>query len=263
MNQQALASVEDSPLRDQIIEAAKTSFRRYGVGKTTIEDIAREVGISRATVYRYVNGGREEIVLAVLIDESRQQLVALLDRHRSLDGLADTLTAIVTDVVVLNRENEDLAGLFNAESLGIGSAQPGAADQLLTGTLELFAPFFAAAREAGELRTDLTDREVAEYLLRITMSLLTFEGEAAGSRRGDRALHPELRDPRHHAPARVGGTQNSVWSRTCCCTAWYSALVVSGMSAITLPRSPSTVTFPCISAAVASSWPRVIFSKSS
>ena len=182
MTQHAVANVDDAPLRDQIIEAAKRSFRRYGVGKTTIEDIAKEVGVSRATVYRYVNGGREEIVLAVLIDESRQQLVALLDQFQDLDGLADTLTAILTEVVVLNRENEELSGLFNAESLGIGSAQPGAADQLLTGTLELFEPFFAAARESGELRTDLTDREVAEYLLRVTMSLLTFEGEAAGSR---------------------------------------------------------------------------------
>lgn len=179
-------SSDEKPMRERIIESAERCFRRFGVGKTTIEDIAAEVGVSRATIYRYIEGGREEIVLAVLLEESQRQMLELIERFQDVEGLTQSMTAIMVEVVFINRENEQLATLFNAESLGIGSALPGATDLLLNGTLELLGPFLQAGREAGELRSDLTDREVAEYLLRVVMSLLSFEGDAGKSRKSVR-----------------------------------------------------------------------------
>src|SRR3546814_9749490 len=54
----APSSVDDA--RDRLIDAAETCFTRFGVAKTTLEDIATEAGVSRATVYRYFEGGRDE-----------------------------------------------------------------------------------------------------------------------------------------------------------------------------------------------------------
>ena len=34
------------------LDAAETCFERYGVAKTTMEDIAKMAGVSRPTVYR-------------------------------------------------------------------------------------------------------------------------------------------------------------------------------------------------------------------
>ena len=39
---------------------------RWGLAKTTVEDAAREAGVSRATVYRYFPGGRDELISAVV-----------------------------------------------------------------------------------------------------------------------------------------------------------------------------------------------------
>ena len=39
--------------RELIIEAAFACFRRHGLGKTTIVDIARTADVSRSTVYEY------------------------------------------------------------------------------------------------------------------------------------------------------------------------------------------------------------------
>ena len=39
---------------------------RWGLSKTTVEDAAREAGLSRATVYRYFPGGRDELIDAVV-----------------------------------------------------------------------------------------------------------------------------------------------------------------------------------------------------
>ncbi len=35
---------------------------RYGIAKTTVEDVARQAGLSRATVYRYFPGGKDELI---------------------------------------------------------------------------------------------------------------------------------------------------------------------------------------------------------
>ncbi len=192
VNDATTAAADLRPIRERIIESADRCFRRYGVAKTTIEDIAADVGVSRATVYRYVSGGREEILLTVMTEEARRQVLSLLEQFEDLDGLEETLTAVMTEIVFSNRENDRLSVLFNAESLSIGSALPGATDLLLSGTLEMLGPFLSAARDAGEVRTDLTDPEIAEFLLRITMSLLAFDGDASKSREATRRFIASL-----------------------------------------------------------------------
>src|SRR5579863_3135746 len=52
--------------RRRILEATYTCVARWGLSKTTVEDAARQAGVSRATVYRYFPGGRDELVTAVV-----------------------------------------------------------------------------------------------------------------------------------------------------------------------------------------------------
>ncbi|WP_245653426.1 TetR/AcrR family transcriptional regulator [Sphingomonas pituitosa] len=40
-------------VRDQIIDAANECFARYGYAKTTVADLAREIGFSKAYIYRF------------------------------------------------------------------------------------------------------------------------------------------------------------------------------------------------------------------
>src|SRR5690242_17733681 len=50
----------------RILDAALRCFGRWGVAKTTFDDIAREAGYSRATVYRFFPGGKESLLDAVV-----------------------------------------------------------------------------------------------------------------------------------------------------------------------------------------------------
>ena len=43
----------------QILDAAQSVFARYGVSKTTMNDIAREAGIARQTLYNKYPGKSE------------------------------------------------------------------------------------------------------------------------------------------------------------------------------------------------------------
>src|SRR3954451_23692641 len=80
------------PLEDRVIDAALRCFARWGVAKTTLDDVAREAGCSRATVYRFFPGGKDALVgtvacaeVAAFVDAIRRRLDAA--RNGSLEDL--------------------------------------------------------------------------------------------------------------------------------------------------------------------------------
>jgi AcrR family transcriptional regulator len=60
----------EADARQRLLDAAERCVERHGIRKTTMEDIAREAGISRPSVYRYFSD-REELLLAVMSQHSR------------------------------------------------------------------------------------------------------------------------------------------------------------------------------------------------
>jgi TetR/AcrR family fatty acid metabolism transcriptional regulator len=52
-----------SDIRDLILEAVDTLLARYGYGKMTMEDVARQVGIGKGTIYLHFPS-KEELVLS-------------------------------------------------------------------------------------------------------------------------------------------------------------------------------------------------------
>jgi AcrR family transcriptional regulator len=71
-----------------VVDAALTCFGRWGVAKTTLDDIAKEAGVSRATVYRLFPGGKDVVIDAVMGRE----------RLRFFDGLRAELDASSRDL---------------------------------------------------------------------------------------------------------------------------------------------------------------------
>jgi AcrR family transcriptional regulator len=54
----------DHTVRDQIIEAADEHFSRYGYGKTTVADLAKAIGFSKAYIYKFF-GSKQAIGEAI------------------------------------------------------------------------------------------------------------------------------------------------------------------------------------------------------
>src|SRR3954467_1839147 len=53
-------------VRDRVLAAAYTCVTRFGLAKTTIEDVVKESSVSRATIYRHFPGGRDELLQATV-----------------------------------------------------------------------------------------------------------------------------------------------------------------------------------------------------
>ncbi|HET6794663.1 MAG TPA: TetR/AcrR family transcriptional regulator [Acidimicrobiales bacterium] len=82
-------------LEQRLIDAALRCVGRWGVGKTTVDDMAREAGCSRATLYRVFPGGKEALMRAAVRREV-DDLVAAVDRRMAgATGLEDALTGAV------------------------------------------------------------------------------------------------------------------------------------------------------------------------
>lgn len=78
----------------RIVEAALSSIAEYGVAKTTLEDIAREAGCSRATVYRYFPG-KQTLLDGTVESEVRRLAAALDDATRPAGTLEDVVVALL------------------------------------------------------------------------------------------------------------------------------------------------------------------------
>jgi AcrR family transcriptional regulator len=67
-------------VRERILAAAERCIDRHGVRKTTMVDIASQVGLSRPSVYRYF-ADRDDLLVELITRHGR----ALLDRaHKTI-----------------------------------------------------------------------------------------------------------------------------------------------------------------------------------
>lgn len=56
-------------LEDRILDAARRCVDRWGINKLTIDDVATEAGVSRATLYRLFPGGKDVMFDALRVRE--------------------------------------------------------------------------------------------------------------------------------------------------------------------------------------------------
>jgi AcrR family transcriptional regulator len=92
----AIAPAAAPALEDRILTAAIRCVARWGLAKSTVDDVAREAGCSRATVYRVFPGGKDALMLAALERELRAFVTDLRDDVDTVQTLEDALVTIMT-----------------------------------------------------------------------------------------------------------------------------------------------------------------------
>lgn len=85
------------PQEARIVEAMLECIARWGVAKTTVDDIARAAGISRATLYRAFPGGKEVAFEALLRHETARFFATVTDRLDGARSLEDLLTVGIVE----------------------------------------------------------------------------------------------------------------------------------------------------------------------
>lgn len=81
--------------RERILDGAAEALIRYGLAKTTVEDVARAAGLGRATVYRWFPDGRDGVFDALVARELAAVADEILDRLRAAPDLAAGVHAVL------------------------------------------------------------------------------------------------------------------------------------------------------------------------
>jgi AcrR family transcriptional regulator len=76
---------------DRVRAAALRCIARWGVAKTTLDDVAREASVSRATVYRLFSGGKDGLMEAVAATEVSRFFAGVGAAMAEAETLEDTL----------------------------------------------------------------------------------------------------------------------------------------------------------------------------
>ena len=130
------------PTELRIRDAALVCIGRFGLAKTTVDDIAREAGCSRATLYRYFDG-KPAIVRAAVGAELERVAGALVEAGRAAPTFADAVVAVVVCGARELRAHDALQFLLAHEPeavLGHLAFVPG--DRVLVAVGDAIAPAF-------------------------------------------------------------------------------------------------------------------------
>lgn len=159
--------------RVRVVDATLRCVARCGLGKTTVDDVAREAGISRATLYRLFPGGKDAVVQAV-VETGAARLYA--DLGAAMGDAADLEELLVAGIVSAARHlasHEALTYLLRHEP---GTILPHLAfsglDRVLRSAGAFAAPFLAQWLEPEEAA------RASEWAARIVVSYLACPNDA-------------------------------------------------------------------------------------
>lgn len=154
-------------LQRRLVDAALVCVSRWGLAKTSFDDIAREARVGRATVYRVFPGGKERLVETVVhhqVGRLFHEYGAAATATTSLEDLLCVGIQVAMDALdgpalgyLLRNEPETVARVFAFERL----------TPLLDEIVELAAPHLARFLPAGQARpgAELVARIVLSYSL--------------------------------------------------------------------------------------------------
>lgn len=96
-------------LERRVLDAAKVCVERWGLAKVTIDDIAAEASVSRATLYRLFPGGKDVLFEAMRVQGMEDFFRTLRTHVHGHTDLEDLLVGIVVAATTELRADQHLA----------------------------------------------------------------------------------------------------------------------------------------------------------
>jgi AcrR family transcriptional regulator len=169
---------KSKPVRERLLDAAEGCLEQFGPQKTSMEDVARAAGMSRATVYRYFEN-RDALLLGV----ASRQAADLATEAMTFLGQFTTLSDWLVEGCLFTLREIPKRPVFASLVTSLDSS---AASKLLLGStgmiqigVNVLRPMFGNAKEQGLLREDLDIDMVIEWLLRVLWTYLNAPSQVA------------------------------------------------------------------------------------
>lgn len=149
---------------ERVLQVAGQLFLRYGFEKTTMDDIAREAGVAKATLYRYWPS-KEALFESLLYREIREVNRAFLARIEA-DPQGGTIGRIIYHAFAATYDRPFLRALMTTESRTLGAYLRRHSPDLSHWQFRLDRQLVEALQQAGVLRDDI-EPGLLTYLLSV------------------------------------------------------------------------------------------------
>ena len=160
----------NSNTQQRILDAAISCIKQWGVEKTSLNDIAKQAGVTRPTVYSYFPN-KNDVIRSALLQSGlafRDRLICHIQsfddiQQRLIESVAFAVEELPKEPYLALIMQADLSVYINKDAL---SSEDGFAICLM-----LFEEIF---KNAGISDDEL--KEITEFTVRITLSLLILKG---------------------------------------------------------------------------------------
>lgn len=159
-------------VRERILQAAFACVARYGLAKTTVEDVARASGLSRATLYRYFPGGRDQLLRDVIAWETGRFFGRLAE---AVAGAPDFPSLLEEALIFAHRaieEHEVLQKVLQTEPERLLPQLTVESERILVFIRRFLVPYL----EREDLRDGVEPEEAADYVARMLLSFIGNQG---------------------------------------------------------------------------------------
>lgn len=176
------------PARGRFLDATQRCIARVGVAKTTLDDVAREAGCSRATLYRRFSG-RDALVSELVAREGEGLRRDLVAAAHDADDLRAAVVALLEGFVGWYDENSALQFVLTYEPELV---LPHIAFDSCAPILDAGSELVGDALAPHVADTDADTQRLGEWLTRMALSYLLSPSEYVSVR--DHASVVELVD---------------------------------------------------------------------
>jgi len=158
-----------APELDTYLDAAADCFARHGIRRTSVQDVARQLGVNRATVYRQV-GTTEQMVRLLMARELHELVEFLPTQLKTSDG-PEVVVELMATVVDYASNHPVIVKVLHDEPEVIGPFLVSDLPQVITRVAAQITPLLEFAMKSGVIAKRHA-RTTAEWLVRTALTLV-------------------------------------------------------------------------------------------
>ena len=163
-------STKRDETRTRLLDAARTLLVARGYHGVTIEDIAKEAGVSRQAVYAYHFGSKSEFLIALLVHvEAVEGIAELLRPSDDAESGIEALREAVNATAEFERRVHDVATMLLAARRSDEAAAATWADRMARKRSGI-GGLVARLAEEGDLRQNWTPDDAADLVYALLSS---------------------------------------------------------------------------------------------
>ena len=168
-------TVLDEP-RERVLAATYACVARFGMGKTTVEDVVKESGVSRASIYRLFPGGKDQLLRETVGWEMNHFFARLAEAVYEAPDFASLLEEGLVFAHRSIQEHEVLRKVLETEPERLLPLITVEQHRVLDFITAFLLPYLEREERAGRVRPGVDLEATTEYVARLVLSLIGSPG---------------------------------------------------------------------------------------